>query len=287
MPRASSGESHEKLHPYFCLYHATKEEELYGLLYPREASADSAELEPMCGDLSTATDVNRALGQVFRLLARGRISRRDAVAFGYLGQLMLQSVPGVRAEYVAAFGYRAWQENLTIRLGSSGSAAKSYQQDALSPLNKVNESQGSQHECGVSAASPSASPAAVPVDSVAASPEPPAINEIPIAAEPMPEILAQHSVESVADTPADSGPDFASLLSRSLDAFDGKFDTTPEGRRELHRLMFDLEELAPTAMPRSSMEARVSATLSHIRRNQENDSAAEVGVESAQSYADY
>lgn len=286
MPRASSGESHEKVHPYFCLYHATKEEELYGLLYPREASANSAELEPMCGELSTATDVNRALAQAFRLLARGRISRRDAVAFGYLGQLMLQSVPGVRAEYVAAFGYRAWQENLTIRLGSSGSAAKGYQQDALSPLNKVNESEESLRERAASAASPPASPTADTVDPSATFPEPPAVHKIPVAAEPMQEI-ARHSAESVSAAPADSAPDFESLLSRSLDAFDGKFDTTPEGRRELHRLMFDLEELAPTAMPRGSLEARVCATLSHIRKNRENDSAAEAGVESGPSYQNY
>jgi hypothetical protein len=287
MPRASSGESHERVHPHFCLYHATKEEELYGLLYPREATANSAELEPMCGELSTATDVNRALAQAFRLLARGRISRRDAVAFGYLGQLMLQSVPGVRAEYVAAFGYRAWQENLTIRLGSSGSAAKGCQQDALSPLNKVNGSGESLRERGLSAASPLASPSAAPVDPAAASPEPPAPNKIPVAADRKQEIPAHHSAESVSAAPADPGPDFESLLSRSLDAFDGRFDTTPEGRRELHRLMFDLEELAPTAMPRSSIEARVSATLSHIRKNRENESAGEVGVESAPSYRNY
>jgi hypothetical protein len=287
MPRAFSGENHEKVHPYFCLYHATKEEELYGLLYPREASANSAELEPMSGELSTATDVNRALGQVFRLLARGRISRRDAVAFGYLGQLMLQSVPGVRAEYVAAFGYRAWTEKLTVQIGSSGSAAKDCQQGALSPLNKVNESERSLRERGLSAASPPASPAAAPVDPAAASAELPALHKIPIAAGPVREIPAQHSAASVSARPADPAPDFEGLLARSLDAFDGKFDTTPEGRRELHRLMFDLEELAPTAMPRGSMEARVSATLSHIRKNRENESAVEVGVESAPSYRNY
>src|SRR4029077_10436503 len=43
---------------------------------------------------------------------QGRISRKDAVAFGYLSQLLLQSVSGVRAEYVAANGYRQWENKL-------------------------------------------------------------------------------------------------------------------------------------------------------------------------------
>jgi hypothetical protein len=252
----------DERHPDFCLYHANKEEELHGLLHHKEPSA-AAEIVPPCGEFTTATEVNRSLCHVFRLLAEGRISRRDAVAFGYLGQLMLQSVPSVRAEYVAAFGYRAWQENLTIRLGSSGSAAN--QQDALSPLNKVNKSEGSLREREIPA-----EPAATPrpaADPVAAPANPGLAGTAPDQ-----KISTAPPAVSASVTPT---PDFEGLLSRSLDAFDGKFDTTPEGRREMHRLMFDLEELAPTAMPRGSIEARLSATVRHIRERQSNESGDE------------
>src|SRR6202030_1769052 len=75
--------------------------------------------------LTTATGVNHALAQVFRLLAQRRISRQEAATFGHLAQLLLRTISLTR------------QENLTIPLGSSGSAAKGYPQDALSPLNKV------------------------------------------------------------------------------------------------------------------------------------------------------
>jgi len=81
------------------------------------AALKAPELEALCSDLTTATDINRALAQTFLLMAQGRISRKDAVAFGYLSQLLLQSVSGVRAEYVASFGYRQ-------RLSSVGEQTK-------------------------------------------------------------------------------------------------------------------------------------------------------------------
>src|SRR6202035_4220276 len=82
-------------------------------------------LEALCGDLTTATNINRALAQVFLLMAQGRIAQKQAVAFGYLAQLLLQTVPGIRSEFVSAFGYQPWatqlkeglERQLTIRPG--------------------------------------------------------------------------------------------------------------------------------------------------------------------------
>src|SRR3984893_15807326 len=74
--------------------------------------SDASALEALCSDLTTTTSINRALAQTFLLMAQGRISRKDAVAFGYLSQLLLQSVSGVRAEYVAANSYRQWENKL-------------------------------------------------------------------------------------------------------------------------------------------------------------------------------
>ena len=112
-------------HPDFCLFHAARQEEIFALLPEREFDL-APELVALAADLTTATGVNRALGEVFRLLAKHHITRKDAVAFGYIAQLLLQTVPGVRAEAVSAFGHKVWQENLKVRLGPEGSAAKSY-----------------------------------------------------------------------------------------------------------------------------------------------------------------
>jgi len=76
-------------------------------------------LEPLCADLTTATNINRALAQVFLLTAQGRISQKQAVAFGYLSQLLLQTVPGIRSEFVSAFGYHPWEQKLKQSLESN------------------------------------------------------------------------------------------------------------------------------------------------------------------------
>jgi len=72
----------------------------------------SGELAPLSGEFRTATDVNRALGRLFSLLAENRIPRRNAVALGYLAQLLLQTLPGVREELTHCLGYQAWDETL-------------------------------------------------------------------------------------------------------------------------------------------------------------------------------
>jgi hypothetical protein len=94
-----------------CAHHAPKQKR-----GGKGAALNAPELETLCADLTTATNINRALAQTFLLMAQGRISRKDAVAFGYLSQLLLQSVSGVRAEYVAANGYRQWENKLKTSL---------------------------------------------------------------------------------------------------------------------------------------------------------------------------
>src|SRR5579872_3159600 len=122
-----------------CAHHASKASVRSGST-SRENSVNEDSLpalEALCGDLTTATNINRALAQVFLLMAQGRIAQKQAVAFGYLAQLLLQTVPGIRSECISAFGYDAWQKNLTSRLGSSGSPAKGCQfsRESLSAAN--------------------------------------------------------------------------------------------------------------------------------------------------------
>ena len=281
-------------HPDFCLYHAARQEEIYALLPEREFAL-APELENLCADLTTATAVNRALGQVFRLLAQNRITRKDAVAFGYLAQLLLQTVPGVRSEAVAAFGYRQWEQTLRSTLkpqlmDSAASAAYDPQatpltlssrptarvyapaanvypqdelrgadKDELSPLTKVQrESKGA---AGLVAPDPQATPSTLP----SREPGSPAHtvfvcagagSEGSLSSGPIPEKASPRDTHSA--NPVDSAgppnasansafspPNYADLLSRSLDLFDQKYDATPEGRREARALLLELELMTP------------------------------------------
>ena len=94
------------IHPSLCRFHSEREDQLFG--DPTAggkvvgAALDLPELYSACRDLTTAAGVNRALAQVFRLLAQRRISRQEAATFGHLAQLLLRSISLTRTESVAA-----------------------------------------------------------------------------------------------------------------------------------------------------------------------------------------
>ena len=86
----------KKGHPCFCIHHAHEEEQRL------ESDKLAAEFASLSGKLNTVTDINHVLGKVFTALAEKRISHQTADTFGYLGQLLLQSIPGVKNELNAA-----------------------------------------------------------------------------------------------------------------------------------------------------------------------------------------
>ena len=196
-------------HPDFCLFHAARQDEIFALLPEREFAL-APEIEALAADLTTATGVNRALGQVFRLLAKNHITRKDAVAFGYIAQLLLQTVPGVRAEAVSAFGHKAWASHL---------------QSTLTPQPNPPAAESTAPICAPAA--PAVSPSAPPRS---AKPE----NSAPVT------FATNASANS-----AFSRPNYADLLNRSVDLLDGKFDASPESQREARRLLRDLEQITP------------------------------------------
>src|SRR5256885_2260170 len=206
----------------------------------KEVALEAPELTALCADLTTATNINRALSHVFLLTAQGRISQKQAIAFGYLSQLLLQTVPGIRSEFVSAFGYQPWQENLTMRLKSSGSAAKGYQQDALSPLNEVKLKSSLESNDNEDADDPSSEGETpqLPIDT-------PMMDRRPFE-------------ERVME------PDYDSIVSRGRDLLAGKYSVTPEGRHEAKTLDTELELMKPPAakMPKG---ARASV-IEHMER---------------------
>src|SRR6266568_3719524 len=92
-----------EIHPSLCRFHSEREDQLFGDPAPGGnvvgRALDLPELYSACRDLTTAAGVNRALAQVFRLLAQRRISRQEAATFGHLAQLLLRSIAMARAEH--------------------------------------------------------------------------------------------------------------------------------------------------------------------------------------------
>jgi len=186
--------------------------------------SDASALEALCSDLTTTTNINRALAQTFLLMVQGRISRKDAVAFGYLSQLLLQSVSGVRAEYVAANGYRQWENKLKSSLASN-------QNDADDPGPSSGGGENVEHS-------------------------PNGVVEPKKAERPLAERIM-------------GKPDYADILSRSLDMLDRKYDTTPEGRSEANKLALELELMNPApAKPRKDFFGQ---TVDLMRRFRDAD----------------
>jgi len=117
------------IHPSLCFYHSDREEQLFGDPSCRcEArKLDFPELYSASRDLSTAAGVNRALAQVFRLLAQRRISRQEAATFAKLAHLLLQSIRAASQEQPMT-DVVEWRKDL---------AANVYQQDELRGAKEV------------------------------------------------------------------------------------------------------------------------------------------------------
>jgi hypothetical protein len=124
------------IHPSLCVYHSYREEQLFGDPSCRcEArTLDFPELYSASRDLSTAAGVNRALAQVFRMLAQRRISRQEAATFAKLAHLLLQSIRAASQEQpIAEIVGR--QKDLAANVHHP--PRKGYPQDALFAANKV------------------------------------------------------------------------------------------------------------------------------------------------------
>jgi hypothetical protein len=230
------------------------------------------ELEPLCADLTTATNINRALAQVFLLMAQGRIPQKQAVAFGYLSQLLLQTVPGIRSEYVSVHGYKSWEKRLRSSLTETSAEAPD-----SSP---GDEGGGEGQEEQASEAN------AQPMNEVVERQKDVAITSLLAHEKVEPEKCVSprqsHGDQELSrvnkDTPLfgqekvelEEAEYYADIYHRSLDLLDRKYDTTPEGRREAKALLLELELMNPApAKPRRDFFGQ---TVDLVRRLHERES---------------
>jgi hypothetical protein len=97
-------------HLSLCPFHAREELQIL------EAGKIAASFASITGGFYTFNDVNQALGTLFRVVAANRIPPRSAVTLAYLGQLLLQSIPGVEREVNLSRGKDGWRDLLTFVL---------------------------------------------------------------------------------------------------------------------------------------------------------------------------
>jgi hypothetical protein len=81
----------------------------------------AAELLESTGNLNTADRINALLANTVKQFARQRIDRQDALAMGYLAQMLLNTVPGVHKEHQAI---RAAQAKEALRKSIAESQAR-------------------------------------------------------------------------------------------------------------------------------------------------------------------
>ena len=238
-----------------CAHHAPKQTR------GAKRLSDASPLEALCSDLTTTTSINRALAQTFLLMAQGHISRKDAVAFGYLSQLLLQSVSGVRAEYVAANGYRQWENRLKTALTPDAD------DDPEPSLG------GDNNQAGVSFGEN---------DDSARTVIPSEHRERGIPPKPLPVNKVQRKRRISPSVPQErplaerimGQPDYADILSRSLDMLDRKYDFTPEGRSEAQKLALELELMKPApAKPAKDFFGQTVALVRRFRDAEERNTA--------------
>jgi hypothetical protein len=250
--------------PSLCAHHTPKQKR-----GGKGTALKAPELEVLCADLTTATNINRALAQTFLLMAQGRISRKDAVAFGYLSQLLLQSVSGVRAEYVAANGYRQWENKLKTSLmpdadddpgpspGGDSRPSGGGGENLEQRRNGVVERQKGMsirpllpHKEGERGIPPNSSP----------------VNKNGVVE---PEKAERPLAERIMGE-----PDYADILSRSLDMLNRKYDFTPEGRSEAQKLALELELMKPApAKPAKDFFGQTVALVRRFRDAEERNAA--------------
>jgi hypothetical protein len=80
-----------------CAHHVRKQLKAHR----RQNEAAANELLDNVGDFTSAGSVNAFLGNLVKQLAHKRITRRDAVAFAYISQLLLNSVSALDREHRA------------------------------------------------------------------------------------------------------------------------------------------------------------------------------------------
>lgn len=152
----------------YCVHHSAQS----SVSLPDDESL-AAELLNSTGDLATVGDVNAFLGNVVKLRARRLIDRKDAVAFGYLSQLLLCTLHGMEKLSDEARDAQALDEvNEDIRKMRASFLAR---HAAVEAAKAVKKSQNNPPTRSTDSSVPASKPApsSTPASTESATPQPP------------------------------------------------------------------------------------------------------------------
>jgi hypothetical protein len=92
-------------HPSLCAFHARAERQIM------ESDQLGSELAAtLTGRFMTATDINFALGKLFKAIAQNRIPPRNAANLAFVGKLLLRSLDKLESEFSFEYDFEAWEK---------------------------------------------------------------------------------------------------------------------------------------------------------------------------------
>jgi hypothetical protein len=92
-------------HPSLCVFHARAERQII------ESDRLGSELAAtLTGRFMTATDINFALGKLFKGIAQNRIPPRNAANLAFVGKLLLRSLDKLETEFSFEYDFEAWEK---------------------------------------------------------------------------------------------------------------------------------------------------------------------------------
>ena len=90
-------------HPSLCVFHARAERQVI------ESDRLGSELAAtLTGRFMTATDINFALGKLYKAIAQNRIPPRNASNLAFVGKLLLLSLDKLKSEFNFRYEYDQW-----------------------------------------------------------------------------------------------------------------------------------------------------------------------------------
>jgi hypothetical protein len=91
-------------HPSLCVFHARAERQII------ESDRLGSELAAtLTGRFMTATDINFALGKLFKGIAQNRIPPRNAANLAFVGKLLLRSLDKLESEFSFEYDFETWK----------------------------------------------------------------------------------------------------------------------------------------------------------------------------------
>jgi hypothetical protein len=95
-------------HPALCVFHARAERQVV------ESDRLGSELAAtLTGKFMTATDINFALGKLYKAIAQNRIPPRNASNLAFVGKLLLLSLGKLKEEFRFQYDFEAWKRMST------------------------------------------------------------------------------------------------------------------------------------------------------------------------------